>query len=103
RERPAGDPGSVAPDGREPPRPHLRRASQVGAGVIPGRPGTPSGASLHDGPSGDAASAHPAIGDVVEVSAVETVVRLDGRAGRLEELVVTADVVQSLSAVLEKA
>ncbi|HEY8202660.1 MAG TPA: DUF6079 family protein, partial [Actinomycetota bacterium] len=68
-----------------------------------GRPGPPAGASLDDELSGDPAAAHPAIVDVVEVASVETVVRLDGRAGRLEELVVTPDVAQSLSAVLEKA
>ena len=43
------------------------------------------------------------IGDLVEVAPVETVVRLDGRGGRLQELVLTGDVVQSLAAVLEVA
>jgi len=43
------------------------------------------------------------IADLVEVSAVETVVRLDGRGGRLDELVLTGDVARSVSAVLRKA
>jgi hypothetical protein len=38
----------------------------------------------------------PTIADLVEVTAVETVVRLDGRPGRLSELVFTADVVAAL-------
>ncbi|MCW3037505.1 MAG: hypothetical protein JWM17_2817 [Actinobacteria bacterium] len=42
----------------------------------------------------------PTIADLVEVTAVETVVRLDGRPGRLSELVLTADVAAALSAVL---
>ncbi|HEY3586843.1 MAG TPA: DUF6079 family protein, partial [Myxococcaceae bacterium] len=41
------------------------------------------------------------IAELVEVSAAETVVRLDGRRGRLSELVLTGDVVAALSAVLE--
>jgi Family of unknown function (DUF6079) len=45
----------------------------------------------------------PRIRDLVEVAAVDTVVRLDGRPGRLEELVLTGDVRQSLTAVLEGA
>ena len=45
----------------------------------------------------------PTIADLVEVSAVETVVRLDGRPGRLSELVLTDDVVAALSAVLGAA
>ena len=45
----------------------------------------------------------PTIADLVEVAAVETVVRLDGRPGRLPELVLTADVVAALSAVLGAA
>jgi hypothetical protein len=43
------------------------------------------------------------IADLVEVAPVETVVRLDGRPGRLAELVLTADVAAALSAVLEAA
>jgi hypothetical protein len=43
----------------------------------------------------------PTIDQLVEVAAVETVVRLDGRPGRLSELVLTADVTGALSAVLE--
>ncbi|HYW25088.1 MAG TPA: DUF6079 family protein, partial [Terriglobales bacterium] len=43
------------------------------------------------------------IADLVEVTAAETVVRLDGAPGRLDELVLTGDVSQSLSAVLEAA
>lgn len=45
--------------------------------------------------------AAPTIDQLVEVAAVETVVRLDGRPGRLSELVLTADVTSALSAVLE--
>ncbi|HWD72702.1 MAG TPA: DUF6079 family protein [Actinomycetota bacterium] len=45
----------------------------------------------------------PTIADLVEVTAVETVVRLDGRPGRLSELVLTGDVVAALSAVLGAA
>ena len=45
----------------------------------------------------------PTIADLVEVTAVETVVHLDGRPGRLSELVLTADVVAALSAVLGAA
>jgi Family of unknown function (DUF6079) len=45
----------------------------------------------------------PRIRDLVEVAGVDTVVRLDGRPGRLEELVLTGDVRQSLAAVLEHA
>ncbi len=48
---------------------------------------------------GDAAAALT-IADLVEVADVETVVRLDGRPGWLRELVLTADVVQALEAVL---
>src|SRR5215475_2228050 len=43
------------------------------------------------------------IGDLVEVAVVDTVVRLDGRGGRLGELVLTGDVAHSLDAVLRKA
>src|SRR5262252_8225478 len=43
------------------------------------------------------------IADLVDVTAAETVVRLDGAPGRLDELVLTGDVTQSLSAVLEAA
>jgi hypothetical protein len=43
------------------------------------------------------------IADLVEVTAAETVVRLDGAPGRLDELVLTGDVTQSLMAVLEAA
>jgi hypothetical protein len=43
----------------------------------------------------------PTIDQLVEVASVETVVRLDGRPGRLSELVLTADVSGALSAVLE--
>src|SRR5215831_16770882 len=43
------------------------------------------------------------IADLVEVTAADTVVRLDGAKGRLDELVLTGDVTQSLSAVLEAA
>lgn len=45
--------------------------------------------------------APPTIAQLVEVASVETVVRLDGRPGRLSELVLTADVTGALSAVLE--
>ena len=45
----------------------------------------------------------PTIADVVEVVPVDTVVRLDGRRGRLSELVLTGDVAASLRAVLEAA
>ena len=45
----------------------------------------------------------PTIADVVEVAPVDTVVRLDGRRGRLGELVLTGDVAATLSAVLEAA
>lgn len=45
----------------------------------------------------------PLLSDLVEVAAVDTVVRLDGPRGRLAELVLTGDVVQSLSSVLEVA
>lgn len=45
----------------------------------------------------------PRIADVVEVVPVDTVVRLDGRGGRLTELVLTGDVAASLSAVLDAA
>src|SRR5215472_115041 len=43
------------------------------------------------------------ISDLVDVTAAETVVRLDGSAGRLDELVLTGDVTRSLLAVLEAA
>jgi len=43
----------------------------------------------------------PTIAQLVEVASVDTVVRLDGRPGRLSELVLTADVTGALSAVLE--
>jgi hypothetical protein len=43
------------------------------------------------------------IADLVDVTAAETVVRLDGTPGRLDELVLTGDVTQSLTAVLEAA
>src|SRR5215468_10326202 len=43
------------------------------------------------------------IGDLIEVAVVDTVVRLDGRGGRLGELVLTGDVAHSLDAVLRKA
>src|SRR5215472_7192617 len=43
------------------------------------------------------------IADLVDVTAAETVVRLDGAPGRLDELVLTGDVTQSLMAVLEAA
>ncbi len=46
---------------------------------------------------------NPAIGELVEVAVVDTVVRLDGRGGRLDELVLTGDVARSLSPVLQKA
>ncbi|MEW6477663.1 MAG: hypothetical protein AB1679_35910, partial [Actinomycetota bacterium] len=42
----------------------------------------------------------PLIDDLVEVASVETVVRLDGRPGRLAELVVTDDVAAVLGEVL---
>ena len=45
--------------------------------------------------------APPAIADLVEVAAVETVVRLDGRPGRLSELVLTADVTSALAVMLD--
>jgi hypothetical protein len=43
------------------------------------------------------------IADLVEVTAAETVVRLDGSPGRLDQLVLTGDVTRSLDAVLEAA
>jgi hypothetical protein len=43
------------------------------------------------------------IADLVEVTSAETVVRLDGSPGRLDELVLTGDVTRSLDAVLEAA
>ncbi len=49
----------------------------------------------------DVVSGVPTLGDVVEVADTETVVRLDGRPGRLAELVLTGDVVGSLAAVLD--
>ncbi len=45
----------------------------------------------------------PRLGDVVEVVDTETVVRLDGTAGRLAQLVLTGDVSGSLSSVLQAA
>ncbi|HYZ02343.1 MAG TPA: DUF6079 family protein [Candidatus Binatia bacterium] len=45
----------------------------------------------------------PRIRDLVEVTAADTVVRLDGRRGRLEELVLTGDVRRSLALTLEAA
>jgi Family of unknown function (DUF6079) len=45
----------------------------------------------------------PRIADLVEVTAADTVVRLDGAPGRLDELVLTGDVTNSLTAVLEAA
>lgn len=41
----------------------------------------------------------PTIDQLVEVASVDTVVRLDGRQGRLSELVLTADVTNAVSAV----
>lgn len=43
------------------------------------------------------------LGDVVEVAEVDTVVRLDGTGGRLGELVLTGDVVSSLTQILSAA
>jgi energy-coupling factor transporter ATP-binding protein EcfA2 len=45
----------------------------------------------------------PRIADLVEVTAADTVVRLDGAPGRLDQLVLTGDVTRSLTAVLEAA
>jgi hypothetical protein len=45
----------------------------------------------------------PAIADLVVVAAVETVVRLDGRGGRLGELVLTGDVTHTMGALLRQA
>jgi len=45
----------------------------------------------------------PRLSDLIEVAVVDTVVRLDGTGSRLGELVLTGDVVQSLSSVLEAA
>ncbi|HEY7202471.1 MAG TPA: DUF6079 family protein, partial [Candidatus Dormibacteraeota bacterium] len=45
----------------------------------------------------------PRIADLVDVTDAETVVRLDGTPGRLDELVLTGDVTRSLGAVLEAA
>ena len=45
----------------------------------------------------------PLLSDLVDVAVVDTVVRLDGPGGRLGELVLTGDVVQSLASVLEVA
>ena len=47
--------------------------------------------------------ASPRIADLAEVTAAETVVRLDGTADRLQELVLTGDVQRSLTAVLDAA
>jgi hypothetical protein len=56
-----------------------------------------------DNPADNLAHAgQPAIADLVDVSVVETVVRLDGRGGRLDELVLTGDVTRSVSALLRK-
>ncbi|MDQ4071123.1 MAG: hypothetical protein M3203_16880, partial [Actinomycetota bacterium] len=49
----------------------------------------------------DPQQAPPSIGELVEVAAVDTVVRLDGRPGRLMELVLTADVRTALSALFD--
>lgn len=46
---------------------------------------------------------HARIRDLVEVTAADTVVRLDGRRGHLEELVLTGDVRRSLALTLEAA
>jgi hypothetical protein len=43
------------------------------------------------------------IGELVEVAAVETVVRLDGRGGHLAQLVATGDVKEALASLLEAA
>src|ERR1700730_9191430 len=48
-------------------------------------------------------TSHRRIRDLVDVVPAETVVRLDGRGGRLRELVLTGDVARSLGAVLEAA
>jgi hypothetical protein len=56
-----------------------------------------------DSVGGDSVIGDSVIGDLVEVALVDTVVRLDGRGGRLDELVLTGDVARSLSAVLQKA
>ena len=45
----------------------------------------------------------PTLAELVEVADVDTVVRLDGSGGRLSELVLTGDVVASLTAVLRAA
>ena len=45
----------------------------------------------------------PRIADLVTVTQAETVVRLDGAPGRLDDLVLTGDVTRSLTAVLEAA
>src|SRR5207248_138486 len=73
----------------------LRGASQVGTRLT-----SLAGSKT---PGLQRAGRQPTIADLVEVSAVETVVRLDGRPGRLSELVLTDDVVAALSAVLAAA
>ena len=45
----------------------------------------------------------PTLAELIEVADVDTVVRLDGTEGRLAELVLTGDVVASLTAVLQAA
>ncbi len=71
---------------------------------MPDAPGACFDASVHGPPSGDlSTAAPPTIGAVVEVTPAETVVRLDGQGGRLQELVLTADVARALSPVLERA
>ncbi len=45
----------------------------------------------------------PTLGELIDVADVDTVVRLDGSAGRLAELVLTGDVVTSLTAVMQAA
>ena len=45
----------------------------------------------------------PTLADLIEVADVDTVVRLDGTGGRLAELVLTGDVIASLTAVLHAA
>ena len=45
----------------------------------------------------------PTVGELVELTQVEPVVRLDGTSGRLSDLVLTGDVEKSLAAVLDAA
>ncbi len=47
--------------------------------------------------------AEPALGDLLDLAQVDTVVRLDGSDGRLGELVLTGDVVASLTQILAAA